>query len=81
MRAVSSSGSTTRCARDGVFLTQAHLFDVDTIPEAVDLIPCGVVDGFAYFEATTQWSIHAKVQTAAVRALRTSRSLSYPGPG
>src|SRR5439155_18110224 len=43
----------------GVFLAQAHLFDVDAIPEAIDLIPRSSIDGFADLEAIAQWSIHA----------------------
>jgi hypothetical protein len=54
----------------GVFLAQAHLFDVDTMPEAIDLIPGRSIDGFANFETIAQWSIHANPSRSCMFARR-----------
>src|SRR5262245_38749021 len=42
----------------GIFLAQAHLFDIDAIPEAIKLISRGRIDRLADLEAIAQWSIH-----------------------
>ena len=42
----------------GIFLAQAHLFDVDAVPEAIDLVFRGRIDRFTNIEAVVQWSIH-----------------------
>src|SRR5262249_54532188 len=44
----------------GVFLAQAHLFDIDAVPEALDFVPRGVVDGFVYLEATAGWGVNGR---------------------
>jgi hypothetical protein len=42
----------------GISLVQAHLFDIDAVPEAIDLVLHGRIDRFKNLEAVVQWSIH-----------------------
>ena len=60
----------------GVFLSQAHLIDVDAIPEAINFIPRSSIDGFANLEAIAQWSIHANSHRGCTRRAGESRVAS-----